>query len=142
MPKGISERWEMRRREWESELQAQEEAVSEVAVIGVSLDGVMAPMKDGQREAKREQSRQEGKQVSGPAGYREVGCGTVSLYDVKASVCARCVLRACRSRKGVLKRQLAAEVEHALKQYPNVPLVKVADGARDNPRICLTESKS
>ena len=32
----------------------------------------------------------------------------------------------------MLKRQLAAEVEHALKQYPNVPLVKVADGARDN----------
>lgn len=56
LPKGISERWAMRRREWESELQAQEEAVSEVAVIGVSLDGVMAPMKDGQREAKREQS--------------------------------------------------------------------------------------
>jgi hypothetical protein len=53
LPKGISERWEMRRREWESELQAQEAAVSEVAVIGVSLDGVMAPMKDGQREAKR-----------------------------------------------------------------------------------------
>ena len=133
LPKGISERWEMRRREWESELQAQEEAVSEVAVIGVSLDGVMAPMKDGQREAKREQSRQEGKQVSGPAGYREVGCGTVSLYDVKGER-LRTVrfARMPEPKKGVLKRQLAAEVEHALKQYPNVPLVKVADGARDN----------
>jgi hypothetical protein len=44
----------------------------------VSLDGVMAPMKDGQREARREQSRQEGKQTRGPAGYREVGCGSLS----------------------------------------------------------------
>jgi hypothetical protein len=133
LPKGISERWEMRRREWESELQAQEAAVSEVAVIGVSLDGVMAPMKDGQRETKREQSRQKGKQVSGPAGYREVGCGTVSLYDAKGER-LRTVrfARMPEPKKGVLKRQLAAEVEHALKQYPHVPLVKVADGARDN----------
>lgn len=51
LPKGISEKWEDRRRDWESELRAQEDAVSGAAVLAVSLDGVMAPMKDGQREA-------------------------------------------------------------------------------------------
>ncbi len=34
--------------------------------------------------------------------------------------------------KRTLKRQLVAEVEHALKRQPQLRLVKVADGARDN----------
>ncbi len=51
------------------------------AVLTVSLDGVMAPIKDGQRQAKREQGRPEGKQTRSPAGYREVGCGSVRYYD-------------------------------------------------------------
>jgi hypothetical protein len=46
--------------------------------MAVSLDGVMAPMKDGQRHAKRTQARAQGKAPSGPAGYQEVGCATVS----------------------------------------------------------------
>lgn len=56
LPKGLSEKWEARRPEWEARLRAQEEPVA-AAVLAVSLDGVMAPMKDGQREARREQSR-------------------------------------------------------------------------------------
>ena len=49
--------------------------------MAVSLDGVMAPMKDGQRQAKRHQARAKGQTPSGPAGYQEVGCATVSDYD-------------------------------------------------------------
>ncbi len=50
-----------------------------------------------------------------------------------ASGCARCAMPACPSRsKRTLKRQLVAEVEHALKRQPQLRLVKVADGARDN----------
>ena len=49
--------------------------------MAVSLDGVMAPMKDGQRQAKRQQARAKGQTPSGPAGYQEVGCATVSYYD-------------------------------------------------------------
>jgi hypothetical protein len=81
LPKGLSEIWEGRRTEGEKDWRAQEDAVVGAAVLAVSLDGVMAPMKAGQREARREQSRQEGKQTRGPAGYREVGCGCVSHYD-------------------------------------------------------------
>jgi hypothetical protein len=36
--------------------------------MAVSLDGVMAPMKDGQRHAKRTPARAQGKAPSGPAG--------------------------------------------------------------------------
>ncbi len=133
LPKGVSEKWEARRKEWENELRTQEEAVVGAAVLAVSLDGVMAPMKDGQREARREQSIQEGKQTRGPAGYREVGCGCVSHYD-KSGERLRTVrnARMPEMKKKTLKRQLVAEVENAFQRQPNLRLVKVADGARDN----------
>lgn len=133
LPKGLSEKWEARRGEWESALRAGEDTVAGAAVLAVSLDGVMAPMKDGQRESRREQSRQEGKQTRGPAGYREVGCGSVSHYD-ESGERLRTVrnARMPESRKQTLKRQLVAEVEDAFRQQPQLRLVKVADGARDN----------
>jgi len=133
LPKGVSEKWEAQRKEWESELRMQEEAPIGAAVLAVSLDGVMAPMKDGQREARREQSLQEGKQTRGPTGYREVGCGCVSHYDKKGKR-LRTVrhARMPESKKQTLKRQLVAEVENAFRQQPDLRLVKVADGARDN----------
>lgn len=133
LPKGLSEKWEARRKDWENALRAKEEAVGGAVVLAVSLDGVMAPMKEGQREARREQSRQEGKQTRGPAGYREVGCGTVSHYDENGER-LRTVrhARMPESKKQTLKRQLVAEVENAFCQQPHLRLVKVADGARDN----------
>jgi hypothetical protein len=133
LPKGISEKWEMRRKEWENELRAQEETVTGAVVMAVSLDGVMAPMKNGQRETRREQSRQEGKETRGPSGYREVGCGCVSHYDANGER-LRTVrnARMPEAKKQTLKRQLVAEVENAFLQQPNLRLVKVADGALDN----------
>ncbi len=90
-------------------------------------------MKEGQREARREQSREVGKQTRGPAGYREVGCGCVSHYD-EAGERLHTVryARMPESKKRTLKRQLVAEVESALRQQPHLRRVKVADGARDN----------
>lgn len=133
LPKGVSEIWEERRGQWEGELRQQEDRVAQSAVLAVSLDGVMAPMKDGQRETKREQSRQEGKHVRGPAGYREVGCGTLSHYDAEGERLHTVrFARMPQAKKATLKRQLVAEVEHALLQQPGLRLVKVADGARDN----------
>lgn len=133
LPKGLSQMWEARRSQWESALRAQEEMVVGAAVLAVSLDGVMAPMKDGQRESRREQSRQEGKHTRGPAGYREVGCGSVSHYDAHGER-LRTVrhARMPQPKKRTLKSQLASEVAHALAQQPQLRLVKVADGARDN----------
>lgn len=133
LPKAISEKWEARREQWEGALRAQEEAVVGATVLAVSLDGVMAPMKDGQRAARREQSRQAGRQTRGPAGYREVGCGSLTHYDEHGER-LRTVrhARMPEPKKRTLKRQLASEVAHALAQEPRLRLVKVADGARDN----------
>lgn len=139
-PKGVSEKWELGCREWEPALRAQEEEVAGAVVLAVSLDGVMVPMKDGQREAKREQSRPEGKQTRAPAGCREGGCGTVSHDDGQGER-----LRTVRhgrmpeSKKPTLKRQWVAEVENAFRQQPNLRRVKVADGAREHGEFLAKE---
>lgn len=133
LPKAIDAKWEQRRVQWESQLREHEPPLAQASVLAVSLDGVMAPMKDGQREDKRSQSRQQGKPTRGPAGFREVGCGTLSHYDGAGERLR--TLRHARMpepKKATLKRQLVAEVEHALKGQPQLRLVKLADGARDN----------
>ena len=81
LPKQLSGRWEEQREAFEEALRASSEVPAAAATLAVSLDGVMAPMRDGQRQAKRAQARAAGRATKGPAGYREVGCGTVTFYD-------------------------------------------------------------
>lgn len=89
LPKVLSGAWERHREQWEGALREQEFVAAEAAVVAVSLDGVMVPDKDAQAaaKAKREEDKDKGvsKQHSGPAGTREVGCGTVTLYDEEAN---------------------------------------------------------
>jgi hypothetical protein len=107
--------WEAHRASWEDALRQQEVVPGEASVVAVSLDGVLVPDKDGQREAKakREEVKQQGvsKQLSGPAGYREVGCGTVTLYDDEAK--RRDTVRYGRApeyKKRTLTQELDAEL--------------------------------
>ena len=55
---------------FEATLRQDESGPPEAVSIGVSLDGVMAPMKDGDRQGKREQAKAQGKSPSSPAGYQ------------------------------------------------------------------------
>ena len=73
LPKALQGHWEAQRPRFEATLRRQEAIPPEAVAMAVSLDGVMAPMKDGQRQAKRTQARVQGKAPSGPAGYQEVG---------------------------------------------------------------------
>ena len=133
LPKQLSVPWEAQRPHFEATLRLQEAVPDEAVAMAVSLDGVMAPMKDGQRHAKRAQARATGKAPSGPAGYQEVGCATVSYYDRHgARLCTRRMARMPETKKVTLKRQLTAEVMGALLQRPDLRVVKVADGAPDN----------
>ena len=81
LPKVVSEGWEAHRLRHERALDAAVELPDEAASVAISLDGVMVPMKDGGRAAKRAATRTKGRPPSGPAGFREVGCGTLTLYD-------------------------------------------------------------
>ena len=136
LPKELSRHWERHRQEWEASLRAQETVPLEARVMVISVDGVMVPMKGGERSAKRKQA---GKHASGPRGNREVGCGTVVLYGSEGQR-----LRTLRygrmpqSKKVTLQQQLEAEVGSILTIRPDLIRVHLADGAEDNWRL-LTE---
>jgi hypothetical protein len=114
-------------------------------VLAVSLDGVMVPDKDGQAEAKKRREEAEkkdlSKQYSGPAGYKEVGCGTVTLYaeqqkeeDAPPRLETVRYGRAPEYKKQTLTEQLDVELESILSVRPDLKLVAIADGAEENWR--------
>jgi hypothetical protein len=133
LPKQLSVPWEAARVQFETTLRQQEDLPAAAVTLAVSLDGVMVPMKDGERQAKRAQAVAQGQSPSGPAGYQEVGCATISYYDQDGTrLCTRRMARMPETHKRTLKAQLTAEVMGALVRRPDLRVVKLADGAPDN----------
>lgn len=133
LPKQLLGASEDERAAFEADLRRGETIPENTAVVAVSLDGVLAPMKDGERTDKRADAAAAGKLTKGPAGYREVGCGTLSMYDAEGELLR--VVRMARmpeAKKATLKAILEAELAAVLKQRPSLQLVKLADGAKDN----------
>jgi hypothetical protein len=133
LPKELSCHWERQRSDWESAVRSAETLPDQATVIAISVDGVMAPMKGSGRNAKRDLP---GKHASGPAGNKEVGCGTVVLYDTEGERLKTVRYgRMPESKKLTLQQQLAAEVAQIVTQRPNLIHVHLADGAKDNWRL-------
>jgi hypothetical protein len=133
LPKELSCHWEEQREVWEEALRAAEVVPGEAAVLAVSLDGVMVPMKDAGRAEKRSQPD---KQASGPAGFREVGCGTVVLYDADGERLSTTRYgRMPEYKKATLCRQLETECQSISALRPDLKVVKLADGAEENWRF-------
>lgn len=133
LPKQLSERWEAERERFEAALRAEETVPPEAVTIAVSLDGVMVPMKDGARTQKRQEAQEQGKHTCGPAGYQEVGCGTLSFYDAEGERLSTVRLaRMPEKHKATLKDTLSEEIAAVLGQRSDLTLVKLADGAKDN----------
>ena len=85
LPKRVSARWEAGREGFDALLRAHVAMPAQAVTVAVSLDGVMTPMKAGERLRTRARQRADGKRTKGPAGYREVGCGTLSFYDAEGA---------------------------------------------------------
>jgi len=103
--------------------------------MAISVDGVMAPMKAGaaKRNAKQAEA---GKHSSGPTGNREIGCGTVVLYDADGKrVQTLRYGRMPQKKKASLQQQLCAEVASVVAIRPDLVRVHLADGAKDNWRL-------
>jgi hypothetical protein len=136
LPKALGEVWERKREEFERQLRGQEEVPPEATAVGFSLDGVLIPMKDGERAGKRIRAAADGKELSGPAGYQEAGCGTLSFYDAEGEILS--TLRMARmpeAKKATLKQTLTEELRHVVAMRPDLTVVKLADGAKDNWRF-------
>jgi len=133
LPKACSALWEAHRPEFEAQLREAMSLPEAAAMVAVSLDGVMTPMKDGARCAKRAAMFAAGKHTQGPAGYQEVGCATLSFYDAAGERLSTVrMARMPEARKASVKTMLAAELAEVLQQRPALRLVKIADGAKDN----------
>ena len=113
LPKALSARWEAQREDFETTLREATVEVADAArAVVVSLDGVMAPMR---------------------GGYREAGCATVSLVDGDGERLHSVRMgRMPESHQATLKTMVAAEVKAVLDKRPDLTVVKLADGAKDN----------
>lgn len=133
LPKLLAERWNDDRKGFEATLREAMTVPDEAVTVLASLDGVLAPMKDGGAAEKRAETAARGQIAKGPAGYREVGCATLSFCD-KEGKCLAAVrmARMPEAHKASLKEALKAELDVALAKRPGLRLVKAADGANDN----------
>jgi hypothetical protein len=130
LPKTVSAVWESNREPFEELLRQGETVPKEAVTLSVSLDGVLAPMRDGNRAAKRSKGE---KLPMGPAGFREVGCAALSFHDADGERIS--TLRWGRmpeANKETLRRQIEAEVRSIRLVRPDLKVVKLADGARSN----------
>jgi len=133
LPKKVSGRWESERERFEAALRAEDQIPPQAVAIGVSLDGVMVPMKDGERKRKREEAVVQGKETRGPTGYQEVGCGTLTFYDSSGELLSAIRLgRMPEANKATLKSMLTDELAWVRAQRPDLGVVRLADGAKDN----------
>lgn len=135
LPKACGAHWEAHREQFEAQLRAALQVPASAATVAVSLDGVMTPMKDASRSAKRQATFAQGKHRQGPAGYQETGCATLSFYTTEGERLSSVRLaRMPEAKKATLKTMLAEELSAVLHQRPDLRLVKLADGAKDNWR--------
>lgn len=133
LPKVLSARWESDREAFEEKLREAIEIPEGTTTVAVSLDGVLAPMKDTDPVGTRRRAAEDGKLSKGPAGYREVGCATLSFCDADGEMLGAIrMARMPESHKATLKRSLLAELMVILKRRPDLRIAKVADGAKDN----------
>jgi hypothetical protein len=133
LPKELSPHWEAHRVEWEKKLR-QRETISDLAnTLAISVDGVMAPMRGVKEQEKAAKAQQSGKHASGPTGYKEVGCGTVTLYDQEANRLQTIRYgRMPEPKKATLQQQLETEARSTLALCPTLQRVHLADGAHHN----------
>jgi len=133
LPKELAERWNDDSKGHEEALRAAMTIPEEAVTVMASLDGVLAPMKDGDAVTKRAQAAEEGKIAKGPAGYREVGCAALGFCDENGKlISAVRMAKMPEAHKASLKKLLRAELDMALSLRPDLRLVKAADGANDN----------
>ncbi|MBK8943583.1 MAG: hypothetical protein IPM79_39815 [Polyangiaceae bacterium] len=117
LPKELAERVNDDRASFEAELRDAMIVPEHATTVMVSLDGVLAPMNDGGAVEKKAKTAARGQITKGPAGYREVGCATLSFYDQDGDCLAAVrMARMPEPHKASLKKSLLAELKCALDQ--------------------------
>lgn len=134
LPKALGERWEAEREKYEQVLREAIVIPEGTCSIAASIDGVLAPIEGGKSPTDiRAEAAAEGRLSKGPAGYREVGCATLSFCDAKGDLIGAIRFgRGPEYKKVTLKDILSKDLAHLLAQRPELPLVKLTDAGGDN----------
>jgi hypothetical protein len=110
---------EKRPQELLNKLNEQLAVPEQATTVSVSLDGVMIATRD--------------QVLPGDSKWGEASCGTISYSDAQGEVIStQYFARMPEYKKRSLKKQLAGTMEVILQKRPDLSVVKVADGARDN----------
>lgn len=138
LPRAVSTRWEAHRAAWEAAVQAQATVPDAAVSAALSVDGVLVPMK-AKAPDRTAQQAEAGKPGSGPAGYQEAGCGTVSLSDADGERLQTVRFgRMPASRKVTLQAQVPGEAQALAATQPDLRWVLLADGAEPNWKLLAT----
>lgn len=134
LPKKLSAVWEANREEHEAALRDAIVVPEGAVSVAVSIDGVLAPIDGANKPTDvRDAAAREGRISKGPAGYREVGCATLTFCDGNGDMLGAVrMARAPEPNKRTLKETLAADLRAVLTRAPKLKLVKIADGVDDN----------
>jgi hypothetical protein len=152
----LGEGWEAHREAFEASLCGAIRVPEGAVSVSASLDGVMVPMKrpagenkerlsetpvksQGKDMAEDEVDKRDGVEADDKENgekkpfYKEASCATLSFYDEEGGRLD--TLRFARMPepgKKALKSQLSQAIAAVLAQRPELQLVKLADGAKDN----------
>ncbi len=150
LSRAVGESWEVHREELEATLCEEIKVPEQAVTMAASLDGVMVPMKRPPEEEVSEDKSSHETPVKGKSEvndsskddkeedkkkpyYKEASCATVSFYDTDGERLDTIrIARMSEPGKKTLKAQLSDMVSAALGKRPDLELVKVADGAKDN----------
>jgi hypothetical protein len=120
LPKKLNEHWEANRLTLEKQLFDVFDIPSKASICAVSLDGVMISTRYAQV-------------LPGDSRWCEACCGTVSFFDKQGDLlCTRFLARMPEHKKKTMKSQLAMQFKEIKKLRPDLDMIKIADGARDN----------
>jgi len=140
LPKALGERWEAEREKYEQVLREAIVVPEQTHSIAVSIDGVLAPIDGGTSPTSvRAEAAAEGRLSKGPAGYREMGCATLTFCDAQGDLISAIRFgRGPEPKKLTLKETLRADLTHVLAQHPHLRLAKITDAGGDNWQYTAT----
>ncbi len=125
LPKALNAHWEPQTIQNHQELINSEIIPENAVTMATSLDGVMVAMKPDKTTRN--------KWGNGHCDWREASCGTISFYDKDGErISTTQYSRMPESKKETLKSLLKQHVDSATASRPDLNIVYVADGARDN----------
>lgn len=120
LPKQVSAHWERHRQTYEENLRQSLTVPEDAVTLSISLDGVLIPTRCT-------------RVIASDSRYEEASCGTLTLYDTEGSILLkRQYGRMPEFKKKTLKNQLENDLLSIIEQRPDLDIIKVADGARDN----------